>query len=51
MKRTVLLLLALGSIAVANPVCTSDTIANYITNYNSLANACMVGDKLFYNFF
>src|SRR5947209_9232756 len=44
-----ILILAAG--AAANPAClTGDTLDNYINNYNSLANGCMIGDKLFYDF-
>ena len=53
MRRTLLICLALAvlaSIASANPLCTSDTMANYISQYTSIANGCQVGDKLFYNF-
>ena len=52
MKRALpfLAALAFSGIASANPLCTSDTIANYMTNYTTLANACQVGDKLFYAF-
>ena len=53
MKRTLLILAglaALSNIASANPACLSDTIANYMANYTSLATACQVGDKLFYAF-
>jgi len=51
MKRTVFLLLAFAGIAAADPIlCTSDSIANYINSYKTLATACQVGDKLFYAF-
>src|SRR5215471_13301817 len=50
MKRTLFLMLASAGMAAANPLCLSDTIANYIANYTSMATACQVGDKLFYNF-
>jgi hypothetical protein len=30
--------------------CTSDTAANYVANFQGINNACIVGDKLFYNF-
>ena len=40
---------ALAGISFANPVCTG-TLQNAVTNYTSLATACQVGDKLFYNF-
>ncbi|HXK05099.1 MAG TPA: PEP-CTERM sorting domain-containing protein [Verrucomicrobiae bacterium] len=53
MRRILFILLtltALAGISSANPLCLSDTIANYITNYNTLATACQVGDKLFYGF-
>jgi hypothetical protein len=54
MKRIVLIvavLAALVNVASAAPVlCGSATVAYYVATYNSLANACQVGDKLFYNF-
>ncbi len=54
MKRIVLIvavLAALVNVASAAPLlCASATAAYYMTTYNSLANACQVGDKLFYNF-
>ena len=31
-------------------MCTSNTLAFYIANYTSQATACVVNDKLFYNF-
>ena len=53
--RRFLLLLALGSVlcglAAASPVCTNDdNLQNYINNYNSFSNACLIGDKLFWGF-
>lgn len=54
MRRTVLILAAstaLAGMASASPLlCPNDTIANYQANFTSLATACQVGDKLFYNF-
>ncbi len=53
MKRILLTcaaLAALASVASANPLCASNTIAFYIQNYVDTNTACMVGDKLFYNF-
>lgn len=43
-------LTALAGMASANLLCGGDTATNYIANYNTLANACQVGDKLFYGF-
>ena len=53
--RRFFLLLALGSVlcalAAGNQVCTNgDNLQNYINNYNSFANACLIGDKLFWGF-
>jgi hypothetical protein len=53
--RRFLLLLALGSVlcalAAANPLCVNgDNLQNYINNYASQANACQIGDKLFWGF-
>jgi hypothetical protein len=50
MKRSVFLLAAFAGMAAANPLCLTDTIANYQANYTTLATACQVGDKLFYAF-
>ena len=53
MKRILLTcaaLAALASVASANPLCGSNTIAFYIQNYVDMNTACVVGDKLFYNF-
>jgi hypothetical protein len=50
MKQIVLLAVAIAGVASANPLCLSDTMANYQANYATLATACQVGDKLFYAF-
>ena len=54
MKRIVLIVAALAALvnaASAAPVlCASASASYYVATYNSLANACQVGDKLFYNF-
>jgi hypothetical protein len=50
MKGTVFLLLAFSGVVGANPLCLTDTLANYQANYTNLATACQVGDKLFYAF-
>ena len=58
MKRMMIvplgLLLLLASSALASPLCGSGAVGNgldaYIANYSGLSNACMIGDKLFYNF-
>ena len=53
MKRIILIcaaLAAMSGVAPANPLCASNTIAYYIQNYVDANSACMVGDKLFYNF-
>ena len=52
-SHTLATLMALASFASADPIypaCGLDTMANYIQNYTTLATACQVGDKLFYNF-
>jgi hypothetical protein len=36
--------------ASANPLCTANTMQFYIANYKTAATACVVNDKLFYNF-
>jgi hypothetical protein len=54
MKQIVLMLSLLGlicTVATASPLCVNDdTLQNYMTNYNSFANACQIGDKLFWGF-
>jgi hypothetical protein len=54
MKRFLLLMTAAafaGSIAAANPLCVNDAnLASYITNNATYANACQIGDKLFWGF-
>ena len=54
MKRILLIPLALAALAgsaSANPAClTGGTLDFYISTYNNLANACSIGDKLFYGF-
>lgn len=54
MKRFCLwvgLLGVLSTAAMANQLCTNGgTYDTYITNYNSFANACQIGDKLFWGF-
>jgi hypothetical protein len=40
-----------GSVASANPLCTNNaTYQSYITNFSTFANACQIGDKLFWGF-
>jgi hypothetical protein len=44
-------LLFLAGSAVASPLCASATgLSAYIANYQGFANACLIGDKLFYDF-
>ena len=54
MKRMLIVpfaLLFLASVAAANPLCADEvTLTTYIANYQGSANACQIGDKLFYNF-
>src|ERR1039457_2494841 len=58
MKRILIvplgLLLLLASSALASPLCGSNGVGTgldaFITNYTGFDNACLVGDKLFYNF-
>jgi len=54
MKRAfwILILIAIGmGCASANPACIDgNTLQQYLTAYNGLANACQIGDKLFFNF-
>jgi hypothetical protein len=57
MKRMMIVplgLLLLASCAVASPLCGSgvvgNTLAAYELSYNGIENACLIGDKLFYNF-
>jgi hypothetical protein len=58
MKRMMIvplgLLLLLASSALASPLCgagdVGNTLAAYEANYNGFENACLIGDKLFYNF-
>jgi hypothetical protein len=53
MKRTLLTLigvLMLASVASANPACVGASLATYISSYSGYANACQIGDLLFYNF-
>jgi hypothetical protein len=52
MRRIPVILLAVtgfASITLASPVCTG-TVQNAMDNFKTLATACAVGDKLFYNF-
>jgi hypothetical protein len=48
------LLLLLASSALASPLCGSNGVGAgldaYIRNYQGFDNACLIGDKLFYNF-
>ncbi len=53
--RRLLALLALvclaGAVASASPMCLNgDTLQNYISNYATQDNACLIGDKLFWGF-
>ena len=53
--RRLLSLLALvclaGAVASASPMCLNgDTLQNYISNYATQDNACLIGDKLFWGF-
>jgi hypothetical protein len=53
MKRMIvgsLALLSLGSGAFASTLCANAGLDFYIANYTGNANACTIGDKLFYNF-
>ena len=58
MKRMMIvplgLLLMLAGSAVASPICGSGSVGtglnNWITSYVGSANACLIGDKLFYDF-
>jgi hypothetical protein len=54
MKRVFLIpivLSILAGCATANPACIDgNSLQQYITSYNSLANACSIGDKLFFGF-
>jgi hypothetical protein len=58
MKRMMIvplgLLLLLASSALASPLCSSvagsNSLAVYEANYTGFENACLIGDKLFYNF-
>ncbi len=44
-------LIMLAGVTLAAPMCTdSASLAAYITNYTGFANACAIGDKLFYDF-
>ncbi|HTS63525.1 MAG TPA: hypothetical protein VMH28_15985 [Candidatus Acidoferrales bacterium] len=45
-----LTLAAVAGLASANPLCLSNSISFYQTNYTSLDSACQVGDKLFWAF-
>jgi hypothetical protein len=58
MKRMLIVpfvLLLLAGSGIASPLCGSGGLANttlaaYEANYTGFANACLIGDKLFYNF-
>lgn len=57
MKRMMIVplgLLLLASSAVASPLCGSATAGNslavFVDSYKGIENACLIGDKLFYNF-
>lgn len=45
-----LTLLVFASSGVASPLCANAGLDMYIANYTGFANACRIGDKLFYNF-
>jgi hypothetical protein len=49
--KIVLILGLLVSAASAAPLCVNDgSLQSYITTYNTQANACQIGDKLFWGF-
>ena len=54
MKKILLIsltLLILASAAVATPLCAGGAhLDQFIANYNGISNACLIGDKLFYDF-
>ena len=53
MKRVMLLLVIAGLVslsAIASPLCTTATLQTYITSFTNQANACQIGDKLFWGF-
>src|SRR5664279_5703985 len=54
MTKTLILsvaLLILASSGIASPVlCANAGLDMYVANYNGFSNACLIGDKLFYNF-
>src|ERR1017187_1734893 len=58
MKRMMIvplgLLLLLAGSAVASPLCGSNgvgaTLSAWESSYNGIGNACLIGDKLFYDF-
>ena len=53
MKRmlvVVFVLLSLTGLAAATSLCTATSLQDYINNSQGFANACSIGDKLFYNF-
>jgi hypothetical protein len=43
-------LLMLASSGIASTACANAGLDTYTANYNGYANACLIGDKLFYNF-
>lgn len=46
-----LTLLILASAGVASPLCAGGVhLDQFIANYNGISNACLIGDKLFYDF-
>ena len=54
MKRMLIVpvvLLFLAGSAVASPLCADEVgLSAYVANYQGFANACSIGDKLFYDF-
>ena len=50
LRNLLLALFSLAVIASANPLCTATTYDVYVNTYTTLANACQIGDKLFYGF-
>jgi hypothetical protein len=54
MTKTLVILFALLMLAsggIASTLCATNAgLDTYVANYNGFANACLIGDKLFYNF-
>jgi len=54
MKKALLVLMVSAvfvGLASANPMCVNDnSLQQYITSYNTLANACQISDKIFWAF-